>query len=72
MKIERTGPDEARIEATQADLLTLRLCILEALEALSAEEFQIRVGAPKSDAEGLLEELRRGTTSAFWASDGGG
>ncbi len=52
------------IEITVDELLTLRHCVVEALEALGETEFRIRVGAPRLEAERLLAELKEATRTS--------
>ena len=56
----------ATVSANQDELLTLRHCLIEALEGLSEQEFEVRVGAPKASAEALLLDLKRLTSQHFW------
>lgn len=65
------APDAAALLECSADeVLTLRHCVIEALEALSDEEFLIRTGGPKSGAESLLAVLKQ-VTRDLGARDGG-
>lgn len=50
------------LQASPDEILTLRHCIIEALEALGDVEFSIRTGGPKAGAEELLETLKRITS----------
>jgi len=56
----------AEVQLSRDELLTLRHCVLEALEALSAEEFEIWVGVSRTAAEQILAELKLLTTNSFW------
>lgn len=49
----------ALIECSAEEVLTLRHCVIEALEALGDEEFLIRTGGAKQDAEALLVVLKQ-------------
>lgn len=64
MRFLEVGDGVATAECSSDDLYTLYHCVVEALEALSDREFQIRVGAPKDDAERLLAALKRAATDA--------
>jgi hypothetical protein len=43
---------------TEDELLTLYHCVVEALEALGDDEFRIRTGGAKPEAETVLQALR--------------
>jgi hypothetical protein len=53
------GVGTAQIELTEDEALTVRHCLLEALEALDEDEFRLRTGGMKSDAETLLVSFKR-------------
>jgi hypothetical protein len=64
MRFLEVGNGAATAECSSDDLYTLYHCVVEALEALSDREFQIRVGASKNDAERLLAPLKRAAIDA--------
>jgi hypothetical protein len=66
MRIERVSDDSVVIDATIDDLYTLRQCTLEAIDAFGDEEFHVRTGASKEEADVLFRELKRATSYAFW------
>ena len=71
MRITDVDRGVANVACSSDDLYTLYHCVVEALEALSEREFEIRVGAPKSDAEDLLAPLKRAATDAERSSEQG-
>lgn len=51
------GSDRVVLTVSEDELLTLRHSVIEALEALSAEDFKIRTGGEASDARKLKDQL---------------
>ncbi|MGL5861637.1 MAG: hypothetical protein ACRCY9_10330 [Phycicoccus sp.] len=59
----RTNLDGHVVLVVNADeLLTLRHCVVEALEALGDREFLVRTGGTKRQAEEVLAALKRAST----------
>ncbi|GAA3883072.1 hypothetical protein GCM10022275_33880 [Tessaracoccus defluvii] len=56
-EIDNDGLVSLRLSADE--VLTLRHCVIESLEALGEVEFLIRTGGPKVEAEELLTVLKR-------------
>jgi hypothetical protein len=58
MDSERAGTGRVALVVDEDELLTLRHCVIEALEALGDDEFRIRTGAPKATADAVLTSLK--------------
>ena len=60
MEVLSTESGSAVLRLTTDDLWSLRHCAIEALEALARNEveFRVRVGAPVSEVEELVQRLK--------------
>lgn len=58
MDSEAAGAGRVALVVDQDELLTLRHCVIEALEALDDDDFRVRTGAPKATAEEVLTNLK--------------
>ena len=59
MRYQITEDRNVSIDLTADEVLTLRHCVIEALEALGDDEFLIRTGGTKTDAEEVLSLLKQ-------------
>lgn len=60
MEVTKIADDTFTIEANREEIAVMRLCILEALEALQNEdEFRYRVSQSRNDARSLLDTLSK-------------
>jgi hypothetical protein len=59
MQTRSEGSGSIALILNEDELLTLRHCVVEALEALGDDEFRIRTGGSKQAAEEVLAELKR-------------
>jgi hypothetical protein len=58
MRYEIRDDGDVSIVASADEVLTLKHCVVEALEALGDDEFLIRTGGPKVGAEKVLTLLK--------------
>ncbi len=58
MRSEPIDVSTITLVVDEDELLTLRHCVIEALEALGEEEFRIRTGGTKAAAEAVLIDLK--------------